>query len=308
MAKEPKTFLSTKEVAELLDINEKVVYSLISEKGLPASKVTGKWIFPRHLVEKWIESHVVNYPSSEKAPISKEPLIIVGSNDLLLERTIALYNNIFKENGNLCVFGCTGSLGGLKALAKGTCHIATAHLIHSDEKDYNFAYIEENIDGPLPVVVNFCFREQGIIIKKENPKNIKDISSLAENNIVIANRPKGTGTRLLLDHELQKAQIEPQKIKGYEQEFPTHLSVAIEVLSGRVDAGLGIKAVASLLGLGFIPIRYERYDFLIPKDLFFERPVQRFLGLLQEEEFKRLSMTFEGYDITHTGRITYPRD
>ena len=63
MHENPKTFLSTREVAELLDVNEKVVYSLISEKGLPACKVTGKWIFPRHLVEKWIENHVLNYPS-----------------------------------------------------------------------------------------------------------------------------------------------------------------------------------------------------------------------------------------------------
>ncbi len=303
MPEHPKTFLSTKEVAELLDVNEKVVYSLISEKGLPACKVTGKWIFPRHLVEKWIESHVINYPGD--SPVTSETLLVIaGSNDPLMERTIALYNS--KRGDTLAVFGSTGSLGGLKALNRKLCHIATSHLMHSDEEEYNFAYLEEHIDGPLPAVVNFCFREQGIMVAKGNPKRIENIASLAKTGIKIANRQKGTGTRLLLEHELKKAGADPSKVNGYENEFPTHLAVGLEVLSGRADAALGIKAMASLLNLDFIPVRKERYDLLILKDRFFDKPIQRFLSFLQDEAFKNLASTLDGYDLGMTGKMVFP--
>ncbi len=303
MSDAPKTFLSTREVAELLDVNEKVVYSLISEKGLPACKVTGKWIFPRHLVEAWIDSHVINYPSRSSISPAGDPLIIAGSNDPLLERTIALFNSRFPDH--LCVFGSTGSLGGLQALNRGRCHMATSHLMHGDEQEYNFAYLAEHIQGPLPTVVNFCFREQGLIVAPANPEKICGVADLGRPGIRLANRPEGTGTRLLLEHELHKAGIDPAGIEGFQREFPTHLAVAFEVLAGRADAGMGIRAVAALLGLDFIAVRRERYDFLVSRDLFFERSIQRFLGLLQEKEFHRLAQTFQGYDVRLCGRITY---
>lgn len=304
MSDTPRTFLSTREVAELLDVNEKVVYSLISEKGLPACKVTGKWIFPRHLVETWIESHVTNYPGQAGVSPAGEPLIIAGSNDPLLERTIALFNSRFPDH--LCVFGSTGSLGGLQALGRCRCHMATSHLMHGDEREYNFEYLAEHIEGPLPVVVNFCFREQGLILAPGNPEKIQAIPDLARPGLRFANRPAGTGTRLLLEHELHKAKIDPVAITGFDRDFPTHLAVAFEVLSGRADAGLGIRAVASLLGLDFISVRRERYDFLVARSLFFERSIQRFLGLLQEAAFQELVSTFEGYDVSLCGRIAYP--
>ena len=87
---EQKNFLSTKEVAELLDVNEKMIYTLVSEKGLPATKVTGKWLFPRRLVEQWLEGHIINYPRSARLPSSYGLLILVGSHDILLEKTMAL--------------------------------------------------------------------------------------------------------------------------------------------------------------------------------------------------------------------------
>ncbi len=303
MPQNPKTFLSTKEVAELLDVNEKVVYSLISEKGLPACKITGKWIFPRYMVEKWIENNVINYPR-ESQPGSETVLVIAGSNDPLMERTIALYNNIYHDV--LAVFGSTGSLGGLKALNRKQCHIATSHLMHGDEEEYNFAYLEEQMDGPLPAVVNFCFREQGIIVARGNPREINQISSLSKPGIRIANRQKGTGTRLLLEHELKKAGVNPLRINGFDTEFPTHLAVGLEVLAGRADAAVGIRAIAALLNLEFIPLKKERYDLLIPRDRFFDKAIQRFLGLLQDKMFKELASTFEGYDLAMSGKMVFP--
>ena len=304
--KETKSFLSTKQAAELLDVNEKMVYTLVSEKGLPATKVTGKWLFPRHLVERWIEKETINYPKSAKPlPPYHGLLIIIGSNDILLEKLFSLFNRLHPEH--VAVFGNVGSMGGIKALARDLCHMAASHLLQEDEQEYNFDFITKKFGGEAPVLVNFCRREQGLIVAKGNPKGISSISDLGQAGIKIANRPDGTGTRLLLDRELEKIGLKGTQIEGYEQEFRSHLDVAMEIFSGRVDAALAIKPVTNLLGLEFLPLRWERYDLLISKEHFFEQGVQLFLGLLHEAQFREMAEKLDGYDLSLCGKVVFPK-
>lgn len=298
--------LSTKEVSKFLNINEKLVYSLVSEKGLPASKVTGKWLFPKNLVEQWIETNTINYPETAGPPsVSLAVLIITGSNDLLLDKVISLYNLHF--SGNIAVFGNLGSMGGLQALRKSHCHIASSHLLQENGDEYNFEFASRELER-MPAIVNFCKREQGILVKKGNPKKIKTISDLAHSGICIVNRSVGTGTRLLLDQELKKAGVRGDKIDGYNNEVHRHLDVGLEISAGRADAGLGIHAVAGLLDLDFVPLRWERYDLMIFKERFFDANVQNFLGLLHEEQFFKLAEPLQGYDVHLSGRMLFPKN
>ena len=155
--------LGTREIAEFLRINEKMVYTLISEKGLPATKVTGKWLFPLHLVERWLENETINYPKMPSPlPSYRGLLIIVGSNDILLDRLISLFNQRYSEH--VAVFGNVGSLGGLRALSRDLCHLASSHLMQADEQEYNFDFASEEFEGEPPVLVNFCKREQGFLL------------------------------------------------------------------------------------------------------------------------------------------------
>jgi len=298
--------LTTKAVAQFLNINEKMVYSLVSEKGLPATKVTGKWLFPKNLVEQWIEVNTINYPSTADSPsVSQAVLIITGSNDLLLERVISLYNSHFP--GNIAVFGNLGSMGGLQALRQNFCHIASSHLLQQDGDEYNFEFATRELEH-MPAIVNFCKREQGILVKKGNTKKITTVSDFARPGIRIVNRPLGTGTRLLLDQELKKAAVRGDKIDGYNSEVHRHLDVGLEILAGRADAGFGIHAVAGLLDLDFVPLRWERYDLMIFKERFFDANVQQFLGLLHEEPFIRVAESLKGYDIGLSGRMLFPKN
>lgn len=300
-----KQLLSTKEVAQLLDINEKMVYNLVAEKGLPATKITGKWLFPRHLVEQWIETNTINYPKpSTFLPPYQGLLIITGSNDLLLDKTISLFNTLYLEH--VAVFGNLGSMGGLRALRQNLCHMASSHLLQENENEYNFDFATKELEK-MPAVVNFCKREQGILVQKGNPKKINEIADIARPGVRIVNRPLSTGTRLLFDRELNNAGIRGEKIEGYHNELSRHMDVGLEILTGRADAGPGIKPVASLLGLEFIPVRWERYDLLITKERFFDKGVQLFIGLLQEQSFYDLTKMFDGYDVTLSGKIVYPQ-
>ena len=296
--------LSTKEVAQLLNVNEKMVYTLVAEKGLPASKVTGKWLFPRHLVEQWVETQTINYPDTGKLmPLQQGILVLAGSNDPLLDRAISLFNSQFQAP--LAVFGNLGSMGGLRALRQNLCHIASSHLLQEDEEEYNFEYAFQELDS-MPAVVNFSRREQGILVAAGNPKKISGVADLAKPGMRMVNRPLGTGTRLLLDREFKKAGIQGEKIDGYDIELHRHLDVGLEIVAGRVDAGPGIGAVAGLLDIGFIPIRWERFDLMILKDHFFDEGIQRFLGLLHEKAFKQLGEKFSGYDLSFSGKMIYP--
>ncbi len=299
-----KSMFSTKEVSNYLSVNEKMVYSLITEKKLPATKITGKWLFPKDLVDRWIEANTINIPE-ENPPLPPYHglLIISGSNDPLLEKTVTLFNSQFPAHH--AVFGNTGSIGGLTALGKNLCHMASCHLLSEDNKEYNFDFALKELDQ-MPAVVNFCKREQGLIIQKGNPEKIESIKDLAEKNLRVANRPESTGTRLLFDQELLKADIDSKNINGYDDEFSTHLDAGVEVLSGRVDATLGIKAIATLLNLDFLPLRWERYDLLIRKERFFDEGVQLLLGLLHEERFRNFFSIDAGYDLSLSGKMVYP--
>ncbi|GAB1410571.1 helix-turn-helix transcriptional regulator [Desulfovibrionales bacterium] len=302
MAHVPK-MMTTKDVAEFLQIHEKMVYTLVADKGLPATKVTGKWLFPRYLVEQWIENSTINFPNTAR-PItaSQRLLVIAGSNDLLLDKTTSLFNRMY--SGHLAVFGNIGSMGGVKALRNNLCHIAGSHLIQDDEEDYNFQFASQEFER-LPVVVNFCKRRQGLVVAKGNPLDIYTIADLGRQGIRMINRSLSTGTRLLLDKELKKAGIRTDRLVGYDREVSRHMDVGLAVLSGQADVGLAIEEVAVALDLEFVPLRWERFDLLVNKDVFFEHVVQLFLGIFQTDDFKQIGQKLHGYDISMAGKMMY---
>ncbi len=299
-----KALLSTKEVAQYLGVNEKMVYTLVAEKGLPASKVTGKWIFPQHLVEQWVVTHTQNLPSVMAGDAIPEGLLVMaGSNDPLLDLAISLHNS--RSTQRLAVFGNMGSMGGIRALKQRLCQVATSHLLQEDGDEYNFDFISKEV-LPTPVVVNFCRRRQGLIVARENPKEILGTADLSRPGLRVVNRKLGTGTRLLFDQELKAAGIQSQQLSGYNRDVARHMDVGLAILAGSADAGPCIQPVAEQLGLHFIPWRWERYDLLILKERFFDPAVQGFLGLLHEKAFRNLTKGLEGYDLSISGQMIFP--
>jgi excisionase family DNA binding protein len=299
-----KALLSTKEVAQYLGVNEKMVYTLVAEKGLPASKVTGKWIFPQYLVEQWVEANTQNLPSAMAVDAIAEGLLIMaGSNDPLLDQTITLHNG--RNPQGLAVFGNLGSMGGIRALRQRFCQVATSHLMQENDEDYNFDFISNEV-LPTPVVVNFCRRCQGLVVAKDNPKQIHRTEDLGRPGVRVVNRKLGTGTRLLFDQKLKTVGLHTGRLAGYDHEVSRHMDVGLAILAGTADAGPCIQPVAEQLGLHFLPWRWERYDLLILKERFFDSAVQRFLGLLHEKVFRDLAEGLNGYDLSISGKMIFP--
>ena len=144
-------------------------------------------------------------------------------------------------------------------------------------------------------------REQGLIIPKGNPKNIRGIEDLCRPELTFINRQGGSGTRILLDYRLGQLGIDPTAIQGYANEEFTHMAVAVAVLGGTADVGLGIYAAARALNLDFIPVVTEQYDLCIPKAFFDSRPIQILLETIRTEAFQRQVEALGGYSTSRTG-------
>jgi excisionase family DNA binding protein len=295
--------LNTRELSDFLGINEKKIYQLIREKGLPATMVTGKWVFPQSLVEQWIENNIINYPENvEYLNKYQKLLIITGSNDILLDRCIALCRNCCPEF--LILYANIGSMGGIRALKKGMCHICTSHLMPPRGENYNFFYIDKYLSDEV-TLVNFAHRTQCLLFAKGNPRHIQGFEDLAKRGVRFVNRAPGCGTRRLLDMELKRRGISVSGISGYSDTVDTHLDVGIEIMLGRADVGVGIQAVAGLLELECIPIQKERFDLIIRKEHFFEKEVQCFLDVLHGQEFQKLGNRLKGYDLEDSGKVLF---
>ena len=297
-----KEMMDTREVAEYLNINEKLVYKLLKEKKIPGTRVTGKWTFPRRLIDEWvIESAKENIGLKNKPKALKDHIVIMGSNDFTVEFLSHELSRRFPEYS--LSFSNVGSLAGLIALSRGNSHIAGCHLFDPDTAQYNVPYISRYLPGIRTTVINLAYRDIGLMVKPGNPLNIVSIKDLSRPAIKIINRQQGSGTRVLLDYELKKMGIEPNQVDGYEKEVNTHFEVAMAVVSGNADVGLGILSAAKMLNLTFIHLTNEQYDFVIPRENLSAQPIVSLVEVIRSPEFKQSINQMGGYDTKDTGKV-----
>ncbi|TES93409.1 MAG: molybdopterin biosynthesis protein [Desulfobacteraceae bacterium] len=231
----------------------------------------------------------------------KNTIVAVGSHDNTLD---IIADQIKAGHSRLTLSSShVGSMGGLMAIKKGVCHLAGSHLLDTDDGSYNISYIKKYLPNTKVKLINLVFRDQGLIVSPGNPKTIKGIEDLDRNDITFINRQAGSGTRILLDYKLNQLGMEPEKISGYDNEEFTHMSVAVAVLSGSVDVGLGIFAAAKALNLDFIPVVTEQYDLIIPEEYFEWENIQILLETISTKEFKDRVEALGGYSTEKTGEI-----
>ncbi|HKA31911.1 MAG TPA: molybdopterin biosynthesis protein, partial [Candidatus Binatia bacterium] len=226
-------------------------------------------------------------------------ILAIGSHDL----AIGILEDRLKLFHPECKIAATnvGSLGGLFALQRRETHIAGCHLLDPDTGAYNIPDIKRMIPDTPVVLVHLARREQGLIVRRGNPKKISGLDALARQDCMFVNRQPGSGTRVLLDYELKRLQMNAAAIRGYEREEFTHMAVGVAVASGLADAGLGVRSAANALGLDFIPIGEEQYDVVFLRSFFDSEKGRRLLETIGSDGFKWAVADLGGYDTAKTG-------
>jgi putative molybdopterin biosynthesis protein len=299
-------FMNTKEVADYLDIHEKQVYALIKAGRMPATRVTGKWIFPKKMIDEWIETQARAglQEAKQKAGRIHGALLAAGSNDPVLD---LLLSSVQASHPEFYIFTATmGSTVGLKALGRGYTDVAWCHLLDAGQGRYNTPEVlAPHLEGLPFVVVHLFNREVGLLVGPSNPLGICGFHDVFSKGAKIVNRQPGAGTRLYLDQRLREAGIAPETLPGYDREVFTHLDVGLAILAGKADAGIASTAVARLLGLQALPLTTESFDMVLSQPTFFAKGIQIFLDDLQSGSFQEKVAGLGGYDFRSAGRILH---
>ena len=235
---------------------------------------------------------------SKKSDIERT-IFCIGSHDLTLD----LLAQFLASHDRRLTSANVGSQGGLVALQRGEAHLAGSHLLDPETGEYNATYLPKYLGGIPVMLMALVLRDQGFMVLRGNPKNIKDPGDLSSPGIRFVNRQRGAGHAVLLDYHLALKGIPADAIHGYHQEEFTHLGVAAAVASGRADCGLGIAAAAQALDLDFVPLFQERYDLVIPKEHAGSALLAPLFDIIAGKEFRAAVMAMPGYDVRVMGKL-----
>lgn len=244
-----------------------------------------------------IISSLEGYEAGETVPVtlnvsevqSEESILVTGSHDPVLDHLAELVRREHVELHSNHV----GSMGGLIALKRNDCHAAPIHLL-APNGDYNIPFLEKYLPREEVSLICVAGREQGIVSREGF--SIEDLQGRS-----FINRQKGSGTRMLLDHELKLRGISKDEIPGYDREATTHIGVALAVKTGEADAGLCVYSAAHALGLPFVPVAQERYEIAIRREHMEDPRIHAIVRAIRSPRFKEVLNNLGGYDDSITG-------
>lgn len=287
-------FLTTREVATLLRIKERKVYELAADGAIPVSRVTGKLLFPRDLVELWVQRHV-EYRGGRES-LREHPLVLAGSHDPLLEWAL-------RQSGSGIASFFDGSLDGVQRLAEGAALAAGVHVHDSEGEGWNCEVVERALPGMPVVLVEWARRRRGIVLPAGNPAGVTGLRDLV--GLGVIPRQASAGSQLLFERLLEAEGIDPASLELIAPAARSETDVALAVADGKADAGLAIEAVARQLRLDFVPLADERYDLAVWRRDYFEVPMQRLLDFARGEALVTRADELGGYEVSHLGRVHY---
>jgi len=288
--------MNTREVADYLRIKQRKVYALLRAKRIPCSRVTGKWLFPKHLIDLWVAENTdyagLGFETRPPAPV------VAGSHDPLLDWAV-------RESGCGLAVRSGGSLDGLKQLAAGEAAMAGLHVRDAESGEYNAPLLRAAPSLREAVLIHVARRRQGLLLAPGNPLKIKSLAGLRSRKARIMPRQAAAGSQILLLDLLAKARIKPADLRLVHPPASSETDVGLAIVEGRADAGLAIEAVARQFRLAFVPLADERFDIALRRKTYFEAPAQALFAFLRTPAFRRRAAALGGYDVRKAGTVVW---
>lgn len=285
--------MNTREVADYLRIKERKVYDLVREGKIPCARVTGKWLFPKSLIDDWVSQ---NSTGADVAPKPTAP-IIAGSQDPLLDWAV-------RESHCGLALLPGGSLDGLARIAAGEATMAALHVLDRSG-EYNLPLVQQ---AELPrdiVVLEWATREQGLVVAAGNPLGLREVSDLRTSGVRVIMRQKEAGSQILLHHLLGQAGVTPAALKTLPKPALSENDVGLAIVEGKADAGIAIRAVAQQYRLDFLKLHIERFDLVMRRRDYFEPPAQALFAFVRSPAFAARAAELGGYDVTRNGAVVW---
>jgi excisionase family DNA binding protein len=286
--------LTTAEASDYLRLGERKLYELVAENRIPCSKVTGKWLFPRHELDRWVLSGLAR-PEGMLPPES--PPIVGGSQDDLLEWSL-------RQAGSGLASLTEGTAGGVARLLRGEVAAAAIHF-HSDAADPNADAVRAMPRLHDAVLVGFARREQGLLLPPGNPRSLNSLADVLESNAKMAMRQPGAGAHMLLDVLLARAGADQKNLNRLQPPCLTGPDLAAAIRTRRADCGIATRAAARAAGLEFVPLAWESFDLLMRQRTYFQPSLQALMRFLAEDSFARRAAELTGYDASPAGQIRF---
>ncbi len=268
-------FLTTKEVADLLRLKERKVYDLAAEEKIPCTRATGKLLFSRRAIERWLEQN----SSGDAIQTSSVMPLIAGSHDPLLEWVIRE-----SQCGIATLFD--GSVDGLLKMEQQQAAVCALHLY--SPQGWNMPQVKERFSGKPMVLLEWVRRNRGLVFRPG--LSVTDFSQISA--LAVAGRQQGAGSQLLLDQLLEQAGIGDV---NYAVITRSESDAVLAVAEGSADCTLGLQYLARQHQLPFLPLLEEPLDLLIERRFWFEPPMQKFISFCRSSAFRKKLAEMQGY-------------
>lgn len=289
----PRELMTTREVAEYLRIKERKVYDLVRARKIPCARVTGKWLFARGEIDRWVAGHQAAGAEAAEA----RPPVIAGSHDPLLD---------WAARESRCGLALLpgGSRDGLRRIAAGGALAAGIHLLDASG-DYNVPAVRRELPGQPVVVIGWAEREQGLVVAPGNPLGLGALADIAARGARLVARQEDAGSQVLLRHLAAAAGLDLAALATLPQPATSENDLGLAIVEGKADVGLAVRPVATQYRLGFVPLRRERFDLVMRRRDYFEPPVQALLAFARTPAFAARAADLGGYDIARLGTVVW---
>lgn len=303
--------LSTQEVADILHVSKSTIYELIRRGEINSYKIGRKVRFTQDDVDAYIarSRHEQSVQPVRRIELSSSLLhpetadgssLVISGQDVLLD----ILTNYLHQSGVASQRCYLNSFEGLLSLYEGRVAAAACHLYAADEKAFNIPFVKKLLPGVPAALINLSYRSQGFYVAAGNPKEIHGWRDLARRDITILNRSPGSSARILLDGQLHRLGLDARKVKGYEREMRSHLTMAAAIAEGEADLAIGTERISRQIeGLDFIPLLEERFDLVVRREFLETKAAETLLEILRSAAFKKEIRHFSGNDYRDMGKI-----
>ncbi len=290
-------FMTVRQVAEYLQLNEKKIYALATEEKIPATKVTGKWMFPRELIDRWMLE-------SAHGGVFTDRLVIAGSEDPLLYRTLLRLSNNMKSHALVSYTG-TGTRLGLELLSAQKVNASCLNWGEVEESPQRHPALLQNYKQHQQWVLVRAFkRERGFMIHPDRKPTDCSSESLLRSELKWGIRQDGSGTLHFLNELLAQHSMEINDLSSTVKVFSNRETAAL-IVSGQVDTATGTRSVATEFGLAFVELGWEALDFAVRRDVYFRKIFQTFLEHLRSQVILKQARQLGGYNFSESGKLIW---